>query len=83
MAANAYLARLALAGTDLQPVLERGGQIETQKVGSLSTTWFEDSPARDVYCGLADLLRGLASEYSTFAEGGSAQSGFKILDAVI
>ena len=34
-AANAFLARLALTGTDLQPVLERGGRVQSESVGSL------------------------------------------------
>ena len=62
-AANAMLARLIVNGTDLQPVLERGGKIQSESVGSLSTSYFSDAPVRDVYTGLADMLRGLASDF--------------------
>ena len=62
-AANAMLARLVFTGVDLQPVLERGGKIQSESVGSLSTSYFSDAPTRDVYTGLADMLRGLASDF--------------------
>jgi hypothetical protein len=78
-AANAYLARLALIGTDLQPVLERGGRIQSEKVGTLATSYFEDSPSRDIYCGLADLLRGLAEDFEDYAGGATGSKGFSIM----
>jgi hypothetical protein len=71
-AANAYLARLAYSGTDLQPILEHGARISSESVDSLSTSYFEDAPTRDIYAGLADLLRGLSEEFDGFAGTGNA-----------
>ena len=79
-AANSFLARLVFTGTDLQPILERGGRVQSEKVGSLSTSYFEDSASRDVYTGLADLLRGLASDFEDYAGTGTAKRGFSIHD---
>ena len=70
-AANAYLARLAYTGTDLQPILEHGARISSESVDSLSTSYFEDAPTRDIYAGLADLLRGLSEEFDSFAGTGN------------
>lgn len=80
-AANAYLARLVFTGVDLQPVLERGGRVQTEKVGTLSTTYFDDSPVRDVYSALADLLRGLAFEFDEGA--GSSPNGVTIVKTTV
>ena len=75
-AASAFLARLALGGQDLQPVLERGGRIQREKVGSLETEFFDDAPARDVYCGLADLLKGLAADFDDYGGSGGTRTTF-------
>jgi hypothetical protein len=72
MAANAYLARLVYNGTDVQPILEHGGRISSESVDSLSTSFFEDAPKRDIISGLADLLKGLAEEFESFAGTGSS-----------
>ena len=63
-AACCYLAGLAYDGTDLQPILERGGRIQSRSVGKLSTSYFQDAPGRDVFSALADLLSGLAADFS-------------------
>ena len=82
-AANAHLARLVLTGTDLQPILERGGKIQSETVGSLATTYFEDSPSRDVYSVLADLLGGLADEFAEYAGMASGRKGTLIIRTVL
>ena len=66
-AACCYLAGVAYSGTDLQPILERGGRIQSESVGSLSTSYFQDAANRDIYSVLADLLHGLASEFDDYA----------------
>jgi hypothetical protein len=73
-AANAYLARLVYIGTDLQPILERGGAIQSEKVGNLSTSYFESAANRDIYAGVADLLSGLCSDFENYA-GAAATAG--------
>jgi hypothetical protein len=56
-------ALLSLTGTDLNPVLERGGQVieEAVKVGPIeeSKTYSAGAPARDVLTGINDGLSGL------------------------
>lgn len=58
--AQCYLAGLAFDGKDLQPLLERGGRIQSEKVDDLNTTYFDDAADRDVYTALSDLLGGMA-----------------------
>ena len=57
-AACAYLAGLAFEGIDLQPVLERGGRIQSQSIGRLSKSFFPDAPGRETFSALSDLLGG-------------------------
>jgi hypothetical protein len=83
MAANAYLASLVLAGTEIQPSLERGGRIQQQKVGSLSVTFFPTSLERDVYSALADLISGLAPDYRSFGPGADGGGGLTTIHAVV
>jgi hypothetical protein len=71
-AANAYLARLAFLGTDLQPILEHGGRVQSESVDTLSKSYFDDAPVRAIYAGLADLLRGLADEFEDYAGTGGS-----------
>lgn len=70
--AQCYLAGLALGGKDLQPLLERGGRIQSEKVGDLNTTYFDDAADRDVYTVLYDLLRGLVLNL------GGAKAGLRV-----
>lgn len=56
-----YLAGQVYQGVDLQPVLERGGRIQSEGVSSLSTSYFDDASNRDVFSALADMLAGLAT----------------------
>jgi hypothetical protein len=65
--ANAYLGYLVFTGTDIQPILERGNRIASESVGSLSTSYFENGPARDIFSFLADLLYGLCSDFDEFS----------------
>lgn len=58
--AQCYLAGVIFSGKNIQPVLERGGRIASESVGSLSTTYFDDAASRDVHTALADMLGGLA-----------------------
>lgn len=62
MQAQCYLAGLAYGedGVDLQPVLDRGGQIQSETVGPISTSYFEGADVRDAYTFVTDLLSGLA-----------------------
>lgn len=76
IAANCYLAGVIFDGKNVQPILERGGRISSESVDTLSTSFFEDAANRDVHSVLADLLRGLASEFDDFA--GNAVTGFRI-----
>lgn len=62
-----YLAGAAFGGTDIQPVLERGGRIQSQSVGKLSKAFFNDAASRDVFSALADILRGYVPELDEFA----------------
>lgn len=59
--AQCYLAGIIYSGTDVQPILERGGRIQSESVGSLSTSYFEDAAGRDVFTTITDLLGGLAN----------------------
>ena len=74
-AANCYLAGLVFAEIDLQPALERGGRVQTEKVGTLQTTYFDDSQNRDIYTALADLLSNLVDGFEPTPNGGSSGSG--------
>lgn len=76
-AATCYLAELVYGGTDLQPILERGGRIQTSQIGTLSKTFFSEAPVRDVAAGLADLLRGLVYSLSDYAGVGTGSGGAK------
>ena len=78
-----YLAGLVYAGTDVQPVLERGGRIQSEKVSTLETSFFEDAANRDVFSALADLLNGLALGFGDYAgvgvKGGGDRMGKVVL----
>ena len=62
-----YLAGFIYGGGDPQPTLERGGRVAAERVGSLSTSYFDDAANRDVYSALADLLKGLAKGFDNYA----------------
>lgn len=47
--AQCSLAWLSMTGVDLQPVLPRGGRIQTKTIGPLSTTYFNDATAETVF----------------------------------
>lgn len=79
--AQCYLAGLAYGETDLQPVLERGGRIQTEKVGSLATTYFDDARDRDVFTVLSDLLGGLAVGLGG-EQGQESGGGFSVIEVV-
>lgn len=76
-AANCYLAGLVYAETDLQPILERGGRVQTEKVGSLATTYFDDAADRDIFSALTDLLSMLVIGFEANPTGDSG-GGFSI-----
>ncbi|UQZ90209.1 hypothetical protein C4J81_13760 [Deltaproteobacteria bacterium Smac51] len=80
-----YLAGMVFSGSDLQPVMERGGRVQSESVGSLATSFFDDAASRDIYSALADLLRGLASEFDGYAGTGSGagKKGFYIKRAIL
>lgn len=65
--AQCYAAYLVRTGTDLQPALDRGGQVKREKVGPLETEYFAGAPAETVYPKLrgylAPLLRAADSVY--------------------
>lgn len=63
--AQCELAMLVAGGTDLQPVLTRGGRVRTKTVDVLSTTWFDDAPNEDVYLMVMGLLTPLIYEAMT------------------
>lgn len=65
--AACYLAGLAIGGTDLQPILSRGGRIASEAVDSLSASYFDDAASRDVHSVLADLLSGLAHDFAGYS----------------
>jgi len=69
--ANCWLAGLVYSGVDLQPVLERGGRVQSESVGSLSTSYFDDAASRDIYSVLADLLGGLADGFGDYSGTGT------------
>lgn len=77
-AANCYLAGLAFGKKDLQPVLERGGRVQTEKIGSLQTTYFDDSQNRDIYTALADLLSNLVDGFEPTPNSDSSGGGFSV-----
>lgn len=58
--ATCYLAGLVYGGTNLFPVLERGGRIEEEQVGSLRTKFFDDASNQNVFPMLKGYLSGLA-----------------------
>lgn len=62
-----YLAGEVFGGADIQPILERGNRVQSESVGSLSTSYFDDAASRDVFSALADILRGLVPELDEFA----------------
>jgi hypothetical protein len=82
-AANAYLACLIYKGTDPQPILERGGRIASESVGSISTSYFDNASNRDVYCVLADLLYEICYDFRGY--NGTSVNGkgsTKIVDII-
>ena|GEM_PF-881386 len=73
-----YLAAFVYAGTDLQPILERGGRIQSRSIGKMSRSFFPDAANRDIAAGIADLLKGLAYGLDAFAGTGADQSGLSM-----
>jgi hypothetical protein len=71
-AAACYLAGLAIMGTDLQPILSRGGRVASETVDVVSTSYFEDASPRDVYSVLADLLSGLTHDFASSGPAAAA-----------
>ena len=55
--ATAFLALAVSQGTDLQPVLARGGRITSEKVDVISVSYAADAPAQDVWPFVAGGLR--------------------------
>lgn len=82
-AANCYLAGLVYGGTDLAPVLERGGRVKTETVSSLSTTYFDDAQNRDLITALADLLSNLVDGFEPTPNGDSSGGGFSVARVVV
>lgn len=78
--ANCFLARLAFEGEELQPSLERGGRVQSEKVGGLQTTFFDDARDRDVFTVVSDLLGGLAIGLG--GEQGVTPGGMKVIEVV-
>lgn len=76
--AACWLAGFIYGGGDPQPVLERGGRIQSERVSSLATTFFEDAANRDVYTAVADLLKGLARGFEDYT-GAGKQGGFDVI----
>ena len=54
-AAEAALA--IIGGVDLSPVLERGGKVRREKIGSLETEYSDGAPARTVVTAVTDMVR--------------------------
>ncbi|MDR2611375.1 MAG: hypothetical protein LBG06_00515 [Deltaproteobacteria bacterium] len=82
--ANAYLAWAVLSGTDIQPVMERGNRAASKAVDTISASYFDDAPSRDVHAFLADILHPYCTDFGPFA--GSAvpgPGGLRIARAVI
>ena len=69
------LAGLIYAGTDAQGTLERGGRVQGEGVGSLSTNFFTDAANRDVFAPVADLLAHLVPSLERFSGTGSNAPG--------
>lgn len=65
--AQMALAELAAAGTNLQPVLERGGKVKTETIDVITTTYADDAPGEALFTEamgyLAPLLR-LGPDYT-------------------
>ncbi|MGL5474007.1 MAG: DnaT-like ssDNA-binding protein [Citrobacter braakii] len=78
--ANCYLAGLAFDGMSLQPSLERGGRIQSEKVSSLQTTYFDDARDREVFTVVSDLLGGLAIGLG--GEQGVTPGGMRVVEVV-
>lgn len=78
--ANCYLAGLAFEGMNLQPSLERGGRVQSEKVSSLQTTYFEDARDREVFTVISDLLGGLAIGLG--GEQGVTPGGMRVIEVV-
>lgn len=78
--ANCYLAGLAFEGEELQPSLERGGRVQSEKVGGLQTAFFDDARNRDVFTVVSDLLGGLAIGLG--GEQGVTPGGMKVIEVV-
>lgn len=68
--AQCELAIRALVGQDLQPDLERGGQVQTSTVDVITTTWFEGASAETTITAvlglLAPLLRTKVTDIAAF-----------------
>lgn len=67
--ACAYLAYLSYTEVDIQPILERGNRTSAKQVDTISNSYWEDGPARDVYAFVADALYPLCSDFDMFAGG--------------
>lgn len=80
--ANCYLAGLVFGGTDIQPILERGNRVQSESVGSMSTSYFDDAASRDVFSVLADILRGYVPALDAFA-GIANNAGRVIIGKVV
>lgn len=69
MDAVCALAGLSAAGTDLQPALERGGQIVSETVGAMSVTYAAGAPAGTVYSVADGLIAPLLRDRSRVTVG--------------
>lgn len=63
------LAGVASAGTDLNPALERGGQVKSESVGSISVTYMDGAPLGTVYQAAFGLVHPLLKERSKLTVG--------------
>jgi hypothetical protein len=73
--ATCALAGIIYGGEDAQPTLERGGRIQSESVGPLSQSFFDDAANRTIFAAIADLLRCLTSDFDAYAGAGNAKAG--------
>jgi len=69
------LAGLVMDDTDLQPTLDRGGRTSSEGSGITAASYFDDAANRDIFSGVADLLKGLADGFDRFSGTGDNKAG--------
>ena len=75
MLACCALAGLVMDGTNLQPVLDRGGRTSSEGSGILASSYFDDAVNRDIYTVVADLLYVFVEGFGRFAGTGDNKAG--------